>query len=139
MSYLSNPKTNKKEITVLYVFILIFTLFALFVYFQINRIGGVMLMIASVYLIIFTIISNIKFKKNPASVKTFLASNQIIVGILMMVFAFGIIFLRSRGEKSASNIFTIDQILAVPLAIYFIINGRRMLKIYNKKKQEKKL
>jgi len=129
MPYLSSPKSHKKANIYLSVFISIFVLFALFVYFQISRIGGVML--------IFMIISDIKFKKDPASAKTFLASNQIVIGILTMIFAFGIIFLRFWGEKSISNIFTIDQILAVPLAIYFIVYGRRMLKIYNKKKGEK--
>jgi len=131
MPYLSSPKSHKKANIYLSVFISIFVLFALFVYFQISRIGGVMLIIGSVYLIVFMIISDIKFKKDPASAKTFLASNQIVIGILTMIFAFGIIFLRFWGEKSISNIFTIDQILAVPLAIYFIIYGRRMLKIYN--------
>ena len=97
-----------------------------------------MLILGSIYLIVFMLVSNIKFKKDPASAKIFFASNNVAIGILTMIFAFGIIFLRFWGEKSISKVFTIDQILAIPLGLYFIIYGRRMLKTYKEKKEQEK-
>jgi len=135
MLYLSN---NKKANIVLYISISAFILFALFVYFQISKIGGVMLIIGNIYLIVFLVISNIKFKKDPTSAKVFFASNNIVIGILMMIFTFGIIFLQFWDEKGISKTFTIDQILSIALGIYLIIYGRKMLKMYNNKKQEEK-
>ena len=128
-----NTFNIKKFNIVLSIFIFVLTLLALFVYFRVSRIGGVMLIISSIYLVVFGVISNNKFKKDPAIAKKFWASNFITIGILMIVFAFGNIFLWLLGEESINREFAIAQIFSIPLGVYFIIYGRRMLKMCNKK------
>jgi len=127
--------SNIKKANIFFsISIFVLTLLALFVYFRVSRIGGVILIIGSIYLVVFGVISNNKFKKNPAIAIKFLVSNNIAIGILMIVFGFGTIFLRLLGAESINTLPIINQInliLLIPLGVYFIIHGRRILKKYH--------